>query len=133
MYHFYLPSKCWLGNVDKNVSIFNLQNYKIIFQPKSCCAHGGLINYAQFYCIVMSELKVHLFDQDYMCLKTLHHKPESLIYVLSIFTVLRVKSNVLRVKSSVLRVKPIVIRVKPIVLRVKRENCYILIHFLRVK
>ena len=36
--------ECWLGDAD-NVSMFNLENYKMIFLPKSFCAHGGLIIY----------------------------------------------------------------------------------------
>ena len=36
--------ECWLGDVD-NVTMFNLENYEMLFLPKSCCRHGGLIIY----------------------------------------------------------------------------------------
>ena len=51
--------ECWLSDAD-NVSMYNLENYELIFLPKSCCAHGGLIIYVhnQFQCTVMREVKV---------------------------------------------------------------------------
>ena len=36
--------ECWLGDAD-NVTMFNLENYKMTFLPKCCCAHGGWIIY----------------------------------------------------------------------------------------
>ena len=49
--------ECWLSDAD-NVSMFNLENYEMLFLPKSCCAHGGLIIYVhnQFQCTVMSKV-----------------------------------------------------------------------------
>ena len=75
--------ECWLSDAD-NVSMFNLENYEMIFLPKSCCAHGGLIIYVhnQFQCTVMSEVKVQSSGWEYLCVKISHRKPKSKIYVL---------------------------------------------------
>ena len=75
--------ECWLSDAD-NVSMFNLENYEMIFLPKSCCAHGDLIIYVynQFQCIVMSEVKVQSSGWEYLCVKISRSKPKSKIYVL---------------------------------------------------
>ena len=72
----------WLG-VD-NVTMLNLENYKMTFSPKSCCAHSGLIicNHKQFECRVMTEVVVHASGWENLCVKVSHRKPQSKIYVL---------------------------------------------------
>ena len=54
------------------------------FLPKSCCAHGGFIIYVhkQFECRVMTEVVVQASGWEYLCVKVLHRKPQSKIYVL---------------------------------------------------
>ena len=75
--------ECWLGDAD-NVTMFNLENYKMTFLPKSCCAHGDLIIYAhkQFECRVMTEVVVQASDWNCLCVKVSHREPQSKIYVL---------------------------------------------------
>ena len=43
--------ECWLKD-NNNVSMFNLTDYNLVSQPRSCCGHGGLMVYVhnQFKC-----------------------------------------------------------------------------------
>ena len=75
--------ECWLGDAD-NVTMFNLENYEMLFLPKSCCRHGGLIIYVhkQFECTVLTDIKVPSSGWEYLCVKLSHRKPKSKMYVL---------------------------------------------------
>ena len=75
--------ECWLGDAD-NVAMFNLENYEMLFLPKSCCRYGGLIIYVhkQFECTVLTDIKVPSSGWEYLCVKLSHRKPKSKMYVL---------------------------------------------------
>ena len=75
--------ECWLGEAD-NITMFNLENYEMLFLPKKCCEHGGLIIYVHkdFECTALTEVKVPSSGWEYLCVKLSHRKPKSKIYVL---------------------------------------------------
>ena len=64
--------------------MFNLENYEMLFLPKKCCEHGGLIIYVHkdFECTALTEVKVPSSGWEYLCVKLSHRKPKSKIYVL---------------------------------------------------
>ena len=72
--------ECWLGEAD-NITMFNLENYEMLFLPKKCCEHGGLIIYVHkdFECIALTEVKVPSSGWEYLCVKLSHRKPKSKI------------------------------------------------------
>ena len=68
--------ECWLGEAD-NITMFNLENYEMLFLPKKCCEHGGLIIYVHkdFECTALTEVKVPSSGWEYLCVKLSHRNP----------------------------------------------------------
>ena len=52
--------ECWLNNTTAaEMRMFNLKDYKLFYQTKRCCGHGGLIIYVhnQFDCNIIDTIK----------------------------------------------------------------------------
>ena len=75
--------ECWLSAMD-NVTMFNLDGYKLFSQPNQYCAHGGLIIYVhkQFAATVLTNIKVQSSGWEYLCVQLSHQKPRSKQYIL---------------------------------------------------
>ena len=66
--------ECWLKDND-NVSMFNLTDYNLVSQPRSCCDHGGLMVYVhnQFKCTpINNKIMKEATGWEYLCVEIFH-------------------------------------------------------------
>ena len=72
--------ECWLNNTTAaEMRMFNLKDYKLFYQTKRCCGHGGLMIYAhnQFNCNIIDTIKQQYTGWEYLCVEISHKMPNS--------------------------------------------------------
>ena len=68
--------ECWSKD-NYNVSMFNLTDYNLVSQPRSCCGHGGLLVYVhnQFKCTpINNTIMKKATGWKYLCVEISHQK-----------------------------------------------------------
>ena len=66
--------------------MFNLTDYNLVSQPRSCCGHGGLMVYVhnQFKCTpINNNITKKATDWEYLCVEISHKKNGSKKYIIS--------------------------------------------------
>ena len=66
--------------------MFNLTDYNLVSQPRSCCGHGGLMVYVhnQFKCTpINNKIMKKATDWEYLCVEISHKKTGSKKYIIS--------------------------------------------------
>ena len=72
--------ECWLNNTTAaKMRMFNLKDYKLFYQIKRCCGHGGLMIYVhnQFNCNIIDTIKQQYTGWEYLCVEISHKMPNS--------------------------------------------------------
>ena len=64
--------------------MFNLKDYKLFYQTKRCCGHGGLMIYVhnQFDCNIIDTIKQQSTGWEYLCVEISRKTPNSKRYII---------------------------------------------------
>ena len=65
--------------------MFNLTDYNLVSQPRSCCGHGGLMVYVhnQFKCTpINNKIMKKATGWEYLCVEISHQKNVSKNYII---------------------------------------------------
>ena len=76
--------ECWLDEKNiESIATFNLKDYKMSYQNKQCCCHGGLIIYVhtQFTCTPIDTISQAATGWGYVCVELSHQTPRSPKYL----------------------------------------------------